>query len=226
MIFFNKSKGIDPVKNKLSTELEVNKWSISEFVAKKLVPVVGMHPYPLDELMLMASMCCLVKPTHIVEWGTHIGKSARIFYETIKYFNIKCEILSFDLPDDVEHGEHPQSKRGMLVKRFKEVKLFQEDALVKGIQLFEDSKVLDKRILFFVDGDHEYTTVKMELATIFSKVPDAQVLLHDTFYQSEDSGYNIGPINAVREFLSGRNDLRVIHTNLGLPGMTFIGKII
>ena len=44
MIFFNKIKRIDPVKNKLSTELEVNKGSISEFVSKKLVPVVGMHP--------------------------------------------------------------------------------------------------------------------------------------------------------------------------------------
>ncbi len=71
-----------------------------------------------------------------------------MFYVTIKYYNIECEILSFELPDDIEHGELPQAKRGMLIKRFKDVKLFQEDALVKGIQLFDDSKVLEKNSLF------------------------------------------------------------------------------
>lgn len=213
----------NPLKNSSSENLEVDKWEISEFVWKKLLPLVGFRPYPLDELMLMVSSVCLVRPTHIIEWGTHIGASARIFYETVKGFEIESEIFSFDLPDEEEHQEHPGNERGKMVKGFKGVHLFQEDALVKGIDLYLSDNNSEKTPLFYVDGDHEYDTVKNELAKISSKVPEANMLLHDTFNQSVDSGYNVGPHRAIEEFLKSTNlSYRVISTNLGLPGMTLL----
>src|SRR4051812_22860104 len=82
----------DPALNLNASEFEVNNWRISEFVVEKLVPVVGMHPFPLDELMLMTATVCRFKPELIFEWGTNIGKSARIFYEITKSFDIRSEI--------------------------------------------------------------------------------------------------------------------------------------
>lgn len=81
-----------------------------------------------------------------------------------------------------------------------------------------------KKIVFFVDENHEYEIVKKELSIIYFKALEASVLLHDTFYQSKESEYNCGPIKAVKEFLTRRKDLKVILTNLGFPGMTLIGN--
>ncbi len=97
----------DITVNSNCSEFEVNKWILSDFVVANLLPIVGNRPFPLDELMLMSSAVVSLKPQYIFEWGTHIGKSARIFYETTKTFNIPCQVHSIDLPDSVEHVETP-----------------------------------------------------------------------------------------------------------------------
>jgi len=221
---FKKNSYSDPSLNSNRTEFEVNNWIISEFVAAKLVPAVGVHPFPLNELMLMCSAVCYFKPALIFEWGTNIGKSARVFYETIKSFEINCMIHSIDLPDDVFHNEHPQDNRGKLVRGLAEVTLHQADGLTRSFEIADKSGTKEN-ILFFVDGDHSYETVKSELTAILGHLPNAIVLLHDTFYQSEGAGYNIGPNKAVEEVLrSERKNYKVISTNTGLPGMTMVYK--
>lgn len=208
-----------------ASEFEIDKWTTSKFIVDKILPVAGYSPYPLDELMLMVGSVCRFRPTHIFEWGTHIGKSARIFYETITNFQIQAEIYSFDLPDDIEHVEHPHEQRGVLVKGLKKVHLYQEDGLVKSFEIFKNSQDDKKRALFYVDGDHSYDTVYRELETILTTIPDAFVLLHDTFFQSADSGYNIGPYKAISDVLSMIPDkYHRIETKMGLPGMTLIYK--
>uniref|UniRef100_UPI004027580E hypothetical protein n=1 Tax=Candidatus Wunengus sp. YC61 TaxID=3367698 RepID=UPI004027580E len=109
----------DPVRNSGCSEFEVDNWIISEFVLNELVPIVDIHPHPLNELMFMTATICRIKPTHIYEWGTHIGKSARIFYEITKHFHITSQVHSIDLPNDVAHGEHPKQTRGILVKNIR-----------------------------------------------------------------------------------------------------------
>ncbi len=214
----------DPALNLNSESFEVNNWIISDMVINKLVPVVGFHPFPLNELMLMTATVCRFKPELIFEWGTNIGKSARIFYEITKAFNYKSEIHSIDLPDDVFHNEHPQQNRGILVKDIPEVILHQADGLECSLGLIKQKKPKG-HVLFFVDGDHSYETVKNELHTILSNVPNAIVLLHDTFYQSENSGYNIGPYKAVKEILENTKvKYKIISTNMGLPGMSLVYK--
>ena len=220
--FLKKSNYKDPAVNINSTEFEVNKWIVSEYVANRLMPVAGVHPFPLDELMLMTSAVCRFKPELIFEWGTNIGKSARIFYEITHTFNIACEIHSIDLPDDVFHNEHPQKNRGKMVKGIDSVKLHQADGLTKSLEIYNEKKPTGN-VLFFVDGDHSYESVKKELEGILKNIPNAIVLLHDTFYQSEDSGYNIGPRKAIEETVSDAN-YKIISTNCGLPGMTLLYK--
>ncbi len=59
----------------------MDNWYLSKFVVDKIVPAVGVHPFPLNELMLMSGAVVRFKPKLIFEWGTHIGKSALIFYK-------------------------------------------------------------------------------------------------------------------------------------------------
>ena len=222
--FLKKTEYKDPALNLNSTEFEVNNWIVSEFVANRLVAVAGIHPFPLNELMLMTSAVCRFKPELIFEWGTNVGKSARIFFEIINTFKIECHIHSIDLPDDVFHNEHPKKNRGKMVKGIDKVTLHQGDGLMRSLELYNEKKP-GGNVLFFVDGDHSYESVKKELEEILKNIPGAVVLLHDTFYQSEDSGYNIGPYKAIEDVLgANKNQYKIIATNTGLPGMTLLYK--
>ena len=212
----------NPSKNAASSEFEVDAWAISQFVMRRLVPVVGAHPFPLHELMLMTGAVCRLEPAEIYDWGTHIGKSARVFYEITTHYQINAEIHSTDLPDDVEHGEHPHADRGILVRGLQLVHLHQGDGLDTSLEIWRAGG-RKPRPLFFLDGDHAYGSVLRELTGIADEVPDAAMLIHDAFYQSADSGYNIGPYLAVEEILAkwpGR--YRKVHSGLGLPGMTLL----
>ena len=204
-------------------EFEVDNWKLSSFILRKVVPVVGAHPFPLNELLLMSAAVAWIKPTHIFDWGTHIGKSARIFYETCKFLEIETTIHSIDLPDDVDHKEHPHRTRGKLVRGKKNVLLHQGDGVNTSLHL---CKELDKeaRPLFYLDGDHSYETVYRELVSIIENVNKPAIILHDTFYQTAASGYNTGPFKAIEDALLKFPGIifKRIDTNTGLPGMTFI----
>ena len=177
-----------------SSEFEVNNWAVSRFVLRKIAPIVGFHPYPLNEIMLMSSTVCRFRPSYIFEWGTNIGASARIFYETGKYFSVPLSIYSIDLPIDISHAEHPGESRGDLVRGKKNVELHLGDGLTKSLEIY-DGLPKAGRPLFFIDGDHSYDSVKRELIGVLSHVTSPLILLHDTFYQSPDSGYNLSLIH-------------------------------
>lgn len=214
----------NPVKNTFCDEIELDKWVISNFILKKLVPVVGVIPFPLDELMLMTSTVCSFRPQYIYEWGTNIGKSARIFYEISKSFKTDSKIHSIDLPDHINHVEHPHSDRGKLVKHLQEVNLPQGDGITKSIELYKKHNT-DQTVLFFLDGDHSYESVSNELHSISTNVRKVVILLHDTFYQSPASNYNVGPNQAINDFLTAYpNTYKQISTTMGLPGMTLLYK--
>ena len=204
------------------TEFEIRNDIVSKFIISKLIPIVGVHPYPLSELSLMVAAVCYLRPSHIFEWGTGIGKSARIFFEIVKGFKLDTEIHSIDFPDNADHIEHPRSKRGYYVKGVKHVKLYEGDGVSTAIYL---CKSLKKEInsFFFLDGDHQYGSIKRELRLIDESVLNTSILIHDTLFQSEESGYNVGPFLAIQEFLKDvPHKYRRIDAHLGLPGMTLL----
>lgn len=212
----------DPALNPTASEFEVDLWTLSRFLLEKVVPVVGTHPYPLNELLLMSAAACRLKPSVVFDWGTYIGTSARVFYECSKTFNLGYEVHSIDLPPNASHVEHPGEEHGRLVRGLAGVYLHRGN----GVEVALDKwKTLGspKRALFFVDGDHAYESVRDELTRIFSTVPDASALAHDTFFQSAESNYNVGPARAIEEAVRkfpGR--FHVIKSGLGLPGMTLL----
>jgi hypothetical protein len=212
----------NPSRNPGCSEFETDGWTTSAFVAHTLVPLVGVHPFPLQELMLMTAAVCRFEPSLIFEWGTNIGKSARIFYEISKYFHIQTAIHTCDLPDDVDHVEHPHAQRGAMVQGLAGVSLHQGDGLTTSLSLWEKAG-RPHSPLFFLDGDHSYASVRREIDGILAVVPDPVLLLHDTFLQSSESGYNIGPRQAVEESLAaclGR--FQAVHSGLSLPGMSLL----
>ena len=216
---------LDPVRNPTASEFEVDLWILSKFLLKEIVPVVGTHPYPLNELLLMTAAACRLKPSVVFDWGTHIGASARIFYECDKAFNLSYEIHSIDLPPDASHVEHPGEEHGRLVRDLDKVHLHRGDGVNVALEQWQKLG-RPKKPLFFVDGDHAYKSVRDELNKIFSTVPDASALAHDTFFQSAESKYNIGPARAIGEIVQKfPSRFQVIKSGLGLPGMTLLAAM-
>jgi len=212
----------NPTRNAACSEFEVNGWELSEFICQRIVPVVGVHPFPLQELLLMCGAVTRVQPPMIFEWGTNIGKSARIFHEVCQHYAIPAAIHSIDLPDDIDHVEHPHSERGALVRDIQQVQLHQGDGLSTSLKIWEEGGSPPSP-LFFIDGDHSYASVKRELESVVRAIPSAAVLLHDTFYQSAESGYNVGPFQAIEEVLANNpSNFTVVRTGLSLPGMTLL----
>ena len=212
----------DPTRNPVCTEFEVDAWALSRFVLAKLIPLVGVEPFPLHELMLMAAAVCRFRPSMVFEWGTHVGKSARIFHETFVHYRIPGVVHSVDLPDDMEHVEHPHSERGRLVRGLEGVNLHQGDGVEVSISLWKQ-QARPRGVLFFVDGDHSFDSVHRELTVIAKEIADANILVHDTFYQSPESGYNIGPWRAIEEVMRGNpGRFKRMDSGLGLPGLTLL----
>jgi cephalosporin hydroxylase len=222
-LFSNKPADNDqPAINENCSEFEINNWILSDFVINTLLPHVGYRPYPLNELILMSGTLCWLKPAYLFEWGTHVGKSARIYYETCRKFKLNTEIHSIDLPDDVSHQEHPGNRRAEMVRNIQAIHLYQGDGLSISTKIARSLKP-DAKILFYLDGDHRYESILHELIVIASEFPSADILVHDTFYQSSKSQYNIGPYQAIEKVLTSiPNSFKSISTNTGLPGMTLL----
>ena len=215
-------KKSDPVRNPQASEFEVDLWVLSDFVLDTIVPVVGVRPYPLNELLLMTAAACRLRPSVVFDWGTHIGASARIFHECSKAFNLGYEVHSIDLPPDTAHVEHPGQEHGRLVRGLDKVHLHRGNGVEVALDVWRRLGQ-PRRPLFFVDGDHAYESVRDELSKIFSASGDASALAHDTFFQSADSGYNVGPARAVDDVMqSFPGRFKVIKSGLGLPGMTLM----
>jgi cephalosporin hydroxylase len=224
-MLFSKNLLADPVLNKDCGVFEVNNWIISQFVVERLLPRVGFHPFPLNEQILMTAAVCRIKPTHILEWGTNVGSSARIFYEICRAFSVKSEIHSIDLPDSVCHEEHPGKQRGRMVRGISDVQLHQGNGIDVALEILKNANK-PVNALFFLDGDHNYTSVRRELDEIIRNVPSANILVHDTYFQTDGSGYNIGPYLAVQNALEDNGGrFEVYSQNLGLPGMTLLLRI-
>jgi cephalosporin hydroxylase len=215
----------DPVRNLTASEFEVDLWILSRFVLEKIVPVVGAHPYPLNELLLMTGAACRLKPSVVFDWGTHIGISARVFFECENAFKLGYEIHSIDLPPEATHVEHPGQEHGRLVQGLAKIHLHRGNGVEVALKQWQKLG-RPKRPLFFVDGDHEYESVRDELDAIFSTVSDASALAHDTFFQSAESKYNVGPARAVDEIVRKfPSRFQVLRSGLGLPGMTLLATI-
>jgi hypothetical protein len=113
----------------------------------------------------------------------------------------------------------------MLVKGLQDVHLHQGDGLSVCLDI-QAQAATTKQTLIFIDGDHSYASVRRELAGIMTGIPEAHILLHDTFFQSYESGYNVGPYRAISEAITETDvRYRLLSTQTGLPGMTLLYQL-
>ena len=208
-----------PHNSGTTTYLECDTADLGQFVYRKLMPVVGTSPFPPNELMLMCAAMLWLRPTLVVEWGTNIGASARVWHETNVRYGLGADVHSIDLPDSISHPEHPGPRRGLLVRGLP-VHLHQGDGpelaavLIAGLGC--------RKPLVFIDGDHSEAAVYRDARAVLDAAPEASLLFHDTFYQPS-SAYNHGPYAAVQRLLAeitpGR---KMIRCELGCPGLTLV----
>src|SRR6202022_1187425 len=160
-----------PVRNPGASMFEIDNWVVSDFVVRDLVPLVGLRPYPLNELCLMVGAVCGFKPGLVFDWGTHVGKSARIFYEATRRFKVDAVVHTIDLPGAADHTEHPGRRRGQLVRDIERVHMHLGDGISEALAIDAVERVAGKHSLFFLDGDHAYGSVRSELLAILASVP-------------------------------------------------------
>lgn len=118
----------------------------------------------------------------------------------------------------------------MYVRNLEGVHLLQGDGLETSLSVYRErmaslspaDKSVAKVPLFFIDGDHGYDSVRRDLDGIMGTVPEANILLHDTFFQSPEAHYNIGPYQAIQEVLRAAPIYKILRQELGLPGMTLL----
>ena len=200
----------------VSSRFEVDKYSVSEMCIR-LVSIIGMKPHPLDELVLMVAAFVYHQPRLVIDVGTHIGKSARIWWELAQSWKTSTTVNTIDIMDP-DHPEYPGDMLGRFIGRTGVVQRIGDSYPVAGEIIDSHSSV---PTLLFLDGSHEYDIVRRDLE-LARRLDDGCILVHDTMFQP-GSDYNHGPYEAVRDFLQSYPAHQVLQTNTGLPGLTYIG---
>jgi len=204
---------------------EANPAELDRLLLEGILPKTGLL-YPLAEISLMALVVDRVKPTHILEWGTSIGRSAAIFHAITSALNMNTEIHTWDLPEGVSHGQHPGGDHGKLARGLPRVHFHRQDGLQGALVKMsaERKKNPDCRFLFFVDGDHAYPSVIRELGGLISAQDEFHVLAHDTFVQKPDGKGKsreswLGCPTSLEAFAK---DYRWLNVGFGSPGMAYL----
>jgi cephalosporin hydroxylase len=204
---------------------EADAGELDRFVFEKILPQTGLL-YPAAEISLMALVVDRVRPTHIFEWGTNIGGSARIFHTITEVLEIDAEIHTWDLPENVPHGQHPGKDHGKLARGLPRIHFHREDGLQGALAKMESERAQSPnfRPLYFVDGDHSYASVIREIAGLVSVQDEFHLLAHDTFIQKPDAkGQSreswLGCPTALEAFAK---DYRWLNVGFGNPGMAYL----
>lgn len=149
---------------------------------------LGVPGYGADEVAFLASILLRSRPTHVFEWGTNRGSSARIFAEACgpieeQRLGLHYAVHTVELPieEASRSPEHPGSDLGIHLAGIagtSPIRFHQGDGLETTLRLADE--LAPERTLVFVDGDHSFATVDRELRSLATALPEALIVLHDT----------------------------------------------
>lgn len=143
---------------------------------------LGIPGYGDDEVRFFAETIETYRPTHVFEWGTNVGASARIFHE----IGHGLQVITVEHPDD-QTFDHPGHRYGLWCDGFEpHIYMLKGDGVSVSLDAFVQFGS-PERALFFVDGDHSYDAVSRELGLIAEAAPRAVILVHDTSHPIEDT---------------------------------------
>jgi hypothetical protein len=133
-----------------------------------------------------------IKPSKIVELGTHKGTSLFSMAQAIKDGNINCKLSGVDSwQGDINTGKYDSETVLDSVKTI--VNKYYPSVDIHLMQMFFDealAKTEDKSIdILHIDGLHTYEAVRNDFETWLPKVKDnGVILLHDIVVEREDFG--------------------------------------
>ena len=136
---------------------------------------IGLVGYSPEELNMILDTMLDQQTDLVVEWGTNIGQSARIFYEAREWLGLPCVIHSVEIQREL--GPVWGYERGHWVKDL-DVRLHIGDGVTRGVDLWHASGA--HRPLFFLDDNHAESEVLRQLRMIAVEAPEAVMLIHDT----------------------------------------------
>lgn len=164
---------------------------------------IGLHDYPDEHIALFQDTVERLKPTHIFEWGTNWGESARIWYELTEGQDPLCQIHTTDINMlGAPCGEHPGHLhghwiRGQTVMDRPRLHWRRGEGCETSIRLWK--VLLPEHSLFFIDDSHRVLANARYLRAISHECPPAVIIVHD-------SGVGGEPRAAVDSFLRRHGD--------------------
>lgn len=145
----------------------------------KRVRAFGLPAYGNQEVEFFENVLGRLRPTHVFEWGTNVGASARLFHEASLELNYKCEVHTVEIPDDLAllDRDHPGQRYGQWIEGLP-IHTHRGFGLIESIRLHKE--LGPERALFFLDGNHSYGVVLAELEEVAALDPGAVMMVHDT----------------------------------------------
>jgi predicted O-methyltransferase YrrM len=143
----------------------------------------------------------------VVEIGTHTGRTAVFLAETLAEIGSDSLVLSIDPFERVEKSRlNPQGKYRKYVKTMREHGLQDRCVVLVGFSHHVAPAVSDRIGLLLVDGNHDYASVRQDLALYGPKVlPGGFVFLDDY------TGTYPGVVKATEEYVAGHEDFVLLH---------------
>lgn len=141
------------------------------------IALLKMGDYSDEDIGFMAHVVGEVQPTHIFEWGTNVGASARIFYELTEDWIPTVDIHSTDWrPPGSRCFEFPDRYQGYWVDGLP-VTLHEGDGLKTTLEGFKWAK--PARALVYLDDGHLFEENYVALETLHREHPDVSILVDD-----------------------------------------------
>lgn len=166
----------------------------------EIVERIGLTGYSHEEITMIYETMDELRPEIIVEWGTNVGTSARIFHEARNLLKLPCEVHSVEIQREL--GEGWGHERGHHVKGLP-VTLHVGDGVTTGVDLWHESGA--ERALFFLDDNHAEAEVLRQMRLIHIEAPQAVMLIHDTHYPVAVAGFTSWVLHepgvAIQQFL-------------------------
>jgi hypothetical protein len=172
---------------------------IAKTTANRIISL-DLSGYGEDEINFMCDTVELVQPDRVLDWGTNLGASARVFYEAT---GANCVVETIDLPMVLEALDRDHAGAGTGLHLHPDIRQHRGDGVTEALRLCATWN--PKRPLFFLDGNHLRENVFREIWAIHKFCPHGVLLVHDTNQQPGDAirnwqhrygGYRLDVLNS------------------------------